>query len=48
MRDDLCASFNSMQNRKSLILDGLPYELYKFMWEFIGDHICFLYVDFNF
>ena len=48
MRDDLCASFNSMQNGKSSILDVFPYEVYKFMWDFIGDHICCLDLDFLF
>ena len=46
MRDDLCASFNSMKNGKSSILDGLHCEVSKFLWDFIGDHICCLDVDF--
>ena len=45
MRDDLCASFNSMKNGKSWILDGFPYEVSKFTCHFIGDNICCLDVD---
>lgn len=48
MRYDLCASNNSMQNGKSSILNGFPYEASKFTWDFIGDHICCLDVDFSF
>lgn len=45
MRYDLCSSANSMRKGKSSRLDDFPYQVSKFMWDIIGDHICCLFVD---
>jgi len=39
-KDELFEALNSMQNGKSLGMDGLPCEFYKTMWDAIGDDFC--------
>jgi hypothetical protein len=39
-KDDFFVSLSSMQNGKSLGIDGLPCEFYKEMWDMVGVNFC--------